>query len=82
MKLNEDAIIEITEAEYLSDYRLRLKFSDCKEQIVNFEPLLRKSRHPEIRKYLDSELFKQFKIEYGDLVWNDYDLLFPYSRFI
>lgn len=77
MKLNESSIIEITQADYLSGYRLRLKFSDCKEQISDFEPFLRKSRHPEIRKYLNLELFKQFKIEYGDLVWDDYDLCFP-----
>ncbi|MFQ5675390.1 MAG: DUF2442 domain-containing protein [bacterium] len=77
MKLREDAIIEITQADHLSDYRIRLKFSDCHEQTIDFEPFLRRSRHPEIRKYLDPELFKQFKIEYGDLIWNDYDLCFP-----
>ncbi|MFQ5750880.1 MAG: DUF2442 domain-containing protein, partial [bacterium] len=60
--------IEIAQAEYLSGYRLRLKFSDSEEQIVDFESFLRNFRHPDIRKYLDLEPFKQFKIEYGDLV--------------
>lgn len=77
MKLKEGAVVEITEAEYLSGYRFRLKFSDCNEWVINFEPFLRNSRHPEIRKYLEPELFKQFKIEYGDWVWKDYDLCFP-----
>lgn len=54
--------IEIAEAEHLSDYQLRLKFNDCHVQIIDFEPFLGRSRHPGIRKYLDPELFKQFKI--------------------
>jgi hypothetical protein len=29
------------------------------------------------RKFLDINEFKKFKIEYGDLVWNDYELCFP-----
>ncbi len=29
------------------------------------------------RKYLDKEYFKAFSVEYGDLVWNDYELCFP-----
>ena len=30
-----------------------------------------------IRKYLDVELFQQFSLIYGDLVWHDYELCFP-----
>ncbi len=78
MKLEQDTI-EITQAEYLSNYRIRLKFNDCNERLVDFEPFLRNSRHPEIRKYMNPDVFKQFKIEYGDLIWNDYDLCFSIS---
>ncbi|HKK61645.1 MAG TPA: hypothetical protein VJ951_03740 [Bacteroidales bacterium] len=30
-------------------------------------------------KYLDKELFKSFTIDidYGDLIWNDYEMCFP-----
>lgn len=77
MTLPDDAIIEIKQVEYLSGFCLRLWFNDGKEQIVDFEPFFRRSRHPEIRKYLDLTKFKQFSIYYGDLVWDDYDLCFP-----
>lgn len=80
MTLPEDAIIEIKQVEYLSGFRLRLCFNDGKEQIVDFEPFLQGSKHPEIRKYLDLAKFKQFSIQYGDLVWNDYDLCFPIAN--
>ncbi len=29
------------------------------------------------RKYLDKKLFRNYKIEYGDIVWNDYEICFP-----
>jgi hypothetical protein len=29
------------------------------------------------RKYLDKKLFRDFKIEYGDIIWNDYEMCFP-----
>ena len=30
-----------------------------------------------IRAYLSPDRFRQFSIEHGDLIWNDYDLCFP-----
>jgi len=29
------------------------------------------------RKYLDKKLFRKFKIDYGDIIWNDYEMCFP-----
>ncbi len=29
------------------------------------------------KKYLDKALFQKFTIEYGDIIWNDYELCFP-----
>jgi len=76
-QLNEDAIINIIEAEYIPPYKIHLWFSDGAEQIVDFESFLKKSTHPEIKKYLNKELFKEFSIAHGRLDWNDYDLCFP-----
>lgn len=69
--------IEITKAEYLNDYRIKLRFSDNKIQIVDFKVFLENSKNPTTKKYLDIKLFKEFKIEFGDLVWHDYELCFP-----
>lgn len=70
-------ILEVKSAEYLTGYQIRLTFNDGAEQIVNFEPFLMKAKNPMITKYRDLNKFKAFRIEYGDLVWNDYDLCFP-----
>jgi hypothetical protein len=70
-------IINIIKANYLGGYRLELEFGDGKLQKVDFEPFLKSSLHPEIRSYLNLEKFTQFRLEYGDLVWGDYELCFP-----
>ena len=72
-----NAIINIINANYLGGYSIELEFSDGKCQKVNFEPFLRKALHPEIRSYLNQDKFTQFRVEYGDLVWGDYELCFP-----
>ena len=69
--------INIVAAELAGDYRLHLTFDDGMEQVVDFKPFLAHSRHPDIRDYLDPVMFSTFRIEYGDLVWGDYDLCFP-----
>jgi len=29
------------------------------------------------RKFLDKKLFKNYSINYGDIIWNDYEMCFP-----
>lgn len=70
-------IINITTAEPVGDYRLRLNFDDGTQQTVDFKPFLTRSTHPDIRRYLDPAVFSTYRIEYGELVWGDYDLCFP-----
>jgi hypothetical protein len=71
------AIINIIQANYLGRYSIELEFADGTRQKVNFEPFLKKSLHPEIRAFLNQDKFMQFRIEYGDLIWGDYELCFP-----
>ena len=42
-----------------------------------FLDLEQQARNPMTRKFLDINEFKKFKIEHGDLVWNDYEMCFP-----
>lgn len=75
--LSEGAVINIIRAEQLSDYKLRLSFSNGVERVIDFELFLRRSRHPMIRAYLDPQKFANFTLEYGNLMWDDYGLCFP-----
>jgi hypothetical protein len=71
------ATLNITVVEQVDDYALRLSFDEGTVQTVDFKPFLSISRHPDIRTYLDPARFAAFRIEYGELVWGDYDLCFP-----
>jgi hypothetical protein len=71
--------LKIDSAKYLSDYAIRIKFSDGNERVVDFKPFLSKTLHPSIKKYLDEKKFSNFLLTDGNLNWNDYDLIFPIS---
>lgn len=70
-------VINIDKAELAGAYKLRLQFDDGIAQLVDFEPFLRRARHPEIRSFLEPTRFAQFRVEAGDLVWGEYELCFP-----
>jgi len=69
------ATINIKAVELVGDYALRLSFDDGTVQTVDFKPFLSLSRHPDIRAYLEPARFAAYRIEHGELVWGDYDLL-------
>jgi hypothetical protein len=70
-------VISIANAEYIGDYKIRFSFSDGSEKEIDFETFLSNSRNPMTRKYLDTSHFRDFHLEHGDIVWNDYELCFP-----
>jgi len=69
--------LKITKAKYVGAYKINLIFSDNRESIVDFQGFLESSSHPEIKKYLNQNKFKRFNIVNGDLMWGDYELIFP-----
>ena len=72
----ENQVISILEGIYVEDYKIKLIFNDNKVQLIDFSLFLNTSLNPLIRKYLNLNEFKKFKIVDGDLQWNDYDLCF------
>lgn len=70
-------VISINNAEYLGDYKIKFTFSDETERIVDFSNFLQNARNQMTRKYLDKQLFRKYSIQYGDIVWNDYEMCFP-----
>lgn len=76
MKLREGIAVNVADARWLSEYLLEISFSDGFSRQVDFEPFLTESGLPDVRKYLDVEMFKAFSISFGNLVWNDYDMCF------
>lgn len=70
-------VVSIDKADYKGDYMINLQFSDGIERTIDFSGFLQNAKNPMTKKYLDKELFKSFTIDYGDLIWNDYEMCFP-----
>ena len=69
--------LEITEAIYVSGYKVRLTFNDGTMRVMDFEPFLRKAGNPDLTQYRQLRKFKSFRLHYGDLMWGDYEMIFP-----
>lgn len=70
-------VISIIKAEYVGEYKIKFSFSDGIENVVDFGTFLKGAKNPMAKKYLDKQLFKNYSIEYGDIIWNDYEMCFP-----
>ncbi len=71
------ANIKIVEAKHIKNFRLLISFSDGTKHEVDFGPFLKNSRNPQILKYANLQKFKKFSLEDGELMWGDFDLIFP-----
>ncbi len=77
MTTHPTTYLEITEAEYVSGYKIRLTFNDGTMRLVDFAAFLKKAQNPMSTKYRRVKQFKSFHIEHGDLMWGDYEMIFP-----
>jgi hypothetical protein len=77
VKANAIQFLEVTEAKYVSGYKLLLTFNDGAVRAVDFGPFLEKARSPDRIDYRELKKFKSFHIEDGDLMWGDYQMIFP-----
>ncbi len=77
MKAKTTNYLEIVQAEYVSGYKIRLTFNDEMVRVMDFEPFLRRAMNPDITKYRQLRNFKKFHLHYGDLMWGDFDMIFP-----
>lgn len=70
-------VISIDKAEFIGDYQIKFSFSDGVVQLIDFSGFLMNAKNPMTKKYLDKKLFRNYSIEYGDIIWNDYEMCFP-----
>jgi len=77
MKTTVTEYLEVVEAKYVSGYKIRLTFNDDSVRVVDFGPFLEKARNPDTTDYRDLKRFREFRIEDGDLIWGDFQMIFP-----
>ena len=69
--------LRIKEARYVPRYKVSLKFNDDKRRVVDFAPFLKQATNPMFTQYRMLKKFKTFHVESGDLMWGDYEMIFP-----
>ena len=69
--------LEIKEARYVPRYKVELEFNDGMRRVVDFAPFLVRATNPMFTKYRHLKKFKAFRIQNGDLMWGDFEMIFP-----
>jgi hypothetical protein len=69
--------LEIKEARYVPRYKVELRFSDGARQVVDFGPFLRRATNPMFTKYRRLKEFRSFQVRDGDVIWGDFEMVFP-----
>lgn len=72
--------IKVRNANYLKNYEIQLHFATNERMTVDLEHFLSKDQFSDLK---DKEVFKNFKIEDGNLVWEngaEFSANFLYSR--
>ena len=69
--------LRIKEAKYVPRHRVDIKFNDGTHRVVDFGPFLKQARNPMFTKYRRTKEFKSFHIQDGDLMWGDFEMIFP-----
>lgn len=59
----------ITKAQYEKDYQIRCTFEDGRVVLADFLPFLKNTKLQQLKRYLDMELFRKFRILDGSLSW-------------
>ena len=73
--------VKVESAKYVEGFKLKIKFDDQSEKIVDFGSFLSSNQHPVYEQYKNIQSFKRFRIESGNIVWGkDWDLIFPISQ--
>ena len=72
--------MKIERAYYLCEYCILVFFSNGKQKIINFQPLLLKYAKGHYSKYLKQTLFTKFQVANGNISWGkNEDIIFPVS---
>ena len=69
--------LRVKVAKYVPRHRVDITFNDGTHRVVDFGPFLKQARNPMFTKYRGLREFKSFHIQDGDLMWGDFEMIFP-----
>lgn len=83
MKVSEKYIeygisqLRVERALTIAPFQLSIFFSNGETVEVDFKTFITTSNKPDIKKFKDQNQFNDFRIENGNLVWGDFEMIFP-----
>ena len=67
----------VKSAKHIKSHILEVEFSDGESRLIDFSPFIFSAGHPDYDRYKSEAGFLNFKIEDGNLNWDDYTMIFP-----
>lgn len=64
-------MIYVTEAKYVKDYKIRLRFSDNKEGVVDLENVIRSDSRKVFKELENIKRFQDFRVDMDTVVWGN-----------
>ncbi|MCS6260651.1 DUF2442 domain-containing protein [Shewanella baltica] len=69
--------LSVVDAKHLTGHILEITFNNGHKEVVDFASFIFSVGHPDYEAYKNVETFLRFKIEDGNLNWDDYTMIFP-----
>lgn len=63
--------VDVVDAEVITDYTLKVVFSNDECRIIDFGDYIRNNKNPLIKQYTDKEKFGKCRVVNGVLTWNN-----------
>jgi len=64
-------MIWIKEAEYIEDYKIHITFNNGESGIIDFKAVIHNDKRPVFRELVDITKFRQFKVDFDTVVWEN-----------
>ncbi len=61
-------ILNITKADYINDFKIKLSFNDGLEKVVDLQNYIQSKKHPFFQSLKEVDEFKKFRV-HKTLVW-------------
>ncbi|MDZ7923637.1 MAG: DUF2442 domain-containing protein [Marinagarivorans sp.] len=68
--------LSVKSARHIKSHILEVEFSDGESRTIDFAPFIFSAGHPDYERYKSESGFLNFKIEDGNLNWDDYTMIF------
>ncbi|MBV2129993.1 DUF2442 domain-containing protein [Arsukibacterium indicum] len=69
--------LSVVNVKHITGHILDITFSDGYNAVVDFAPFIFSVGHPDYEQYKKLDNFLAYKLDDGNLNWDDYTMIFP-----